>query len=117
MKIAIWFFLLVIFLSSCADKSVTEGLIKFEITSIDGKRKKEIDAQKASKVLKLAEPIDTYYFWKGFRIATFTYQDGSVVDVRVSHHGAFFYAEEFGSFYQFQRSEDQNAWYQLINEK
>ena len=117
LKLSILILVLLTVLSSCTSKNLSEGLVKFELADRDGTNKRAIDPQKARKVFSLAEKIYTFYIWKGYQIATLTYQDGSVITMRISNYGAFFYSKELDSFYEFQGDAHRKAWHDLLNDK
>lgn len=117
MRTKLYCLLLLCALYSCQSKSLTNGLIKFELADRDGENKQEIDPQQAKEVLTLAEKIYTFYIWKGYKIATLTYEDGSTINMRISNYGGFFYSKELDSFYEFTGTENRNAWHDLLNNK
>lgn len=116
MKTTLYFLFLMVTLSSCFSDNFSEDLVKFELTNRDGSIQK-IDPKKAEKVLKLAEKVYTFYIWKGFEIATLTYQDSSTITMRVSDYGAFFYSKELDSFYEFRGDKNRKAWHDLLSGK
>lgn len=100
MKILVFLVMLISILSGCKQKNISQNLNNFQIQEETGWISKNL--RQSKDILEKAVPKskNTFYLWKGFKNAKITYEDGKVINLKISYYGGFFYVVEYQRFFQ-----------------